>query len=469
MIPARPFTFPSGRASLIPAAALAGALITASAYWPGLMSWDPVHQYGQAVSGRIDDWHPPAMQWLWRQMLAIHSGPAPMLVLQLALYWGGLALLATTIRTPGGNVRAWAVLACGMLPLGLALTGMIFKDSLMAGTLLVATALLARRQQGGGVVTVMGGLVLLVAAATLRFNAFTAGMPLLVALLPQAWRRTWTRMAVTAILATLALVAAMPVANRLIGASHSGVELSLVIFDLGGITEQSGVNVFPDDLEVPNAVAVNHGCYKPARWDSYSDWVDPECPLGFTAWNDNVDPAEVRPVPFWLRAIAAHPIAYAEHRLNHFAINTRILPLADAVERPVPVASAPNPWGFHIEPNWLTRLVDGWAIVVAHTPLGWPIVWIAVAAGALTAGAGLPSARLTVPLAASSLFYGGGYLVFSVASELRYHLWTELAALIALLLAVADPAVRSRRRFAWCWTPALLAVVAGCGTRLMMG
>jgi hypothetical protein len=68
------------------AAAVMGALLTASAYWPGLMTWDPVRQYGEALSGQIDDWHPPAMQWLWRQLLAVHSGPAPMLIMQLALY-----------------------------------------------------------------------------------------------------------------------------------------------------------------------------------------------------------------------------------------------------------------------------------------------------------------------------------------------------------------------------------------------
>ena len=121
------------------AAAVLGALLTASAYWPGLMTWDPVRQYGEALSGQIDDWHPPAMQWLWRQLLAVHSGPAPMLIMQLALYWGGLAILARSVAARYRPRIGWAILACGLLPLGLALTGMILKDCLMAGALLVAT------------------------------------------------------------------------------------------------------------------------------------------------------------------------------------------------------------------------------------------------------------------------------------------------------------------------------------------
>lgn len=433
------------------------------------MTWDPVRQYGEALSGQIQDWHPPAMQWLWRRLLTIDAGPAPMLVLQLALYWGGLAGLATALRSRGRCGLGWAVLGCGLLPLGLALTGMILKDCLMAGALLVATAMLAHRQNGARPLVALLGIAMVLIAATLRLNAFCACLPLLVALLPRAWWRTWPRLALAVGIATAALIGAMPVANRLIGATPSGAELSLVIFDLGGITEHSGIDVFPDYFEVPNAVAINHACYRPDKWDSYSDWVEPECPLGFTAWNDNVDPTEVRPYSFWLSAIVEHPIAYAEHRLTHFAINTRILPLADAVERPVPQTDAPNPWGWHVEPNVLTRTIDTLAMAVAHTPLGWPIVWIGLALTALIASWGLASARLVAPIALSSCLYGGGYLVFSVAAELRYHLWTELAALIAIVLAVSSPAVTGRRRFVWSFTPTMLAVAAGTVGRLVAG
>jgi len=302
-------------------------------------------------------------------------------------------------------------------------------------------------------------------AATLRFNAFAACVPLLVALLPRAWWRSWPRLFATAVVATAVLMAAMPVANRLIGAKPSGVELSLVIFDLGGITEHGGISVFPAEMEVRDPVRVNHGCYRPNKWDSYSDWVEPECPLGFTAWNDDVAPDGVKPYPFWARAVLAHPIAYAEHRLTHFAINTRLLPLPDAVERPVPVTAAPNPWGFRVGDNRALRAIDALAVATAHTPFGWPVVWMALALGAAIAGWGAPGGRLIVPLALSSLFYGCGYLVFSVAAELRYHLWTELAALIATVLVLGARPL-ARRRLAWAYAPAVLVTLAAMATRL---
>jgi hypothetical protein len=384
-----------------------------------------------------------------------------MLILQLALYWGGLTLLAAAFWLRERRRLAWALLACGLWPFGLALTGMILKDCLMAGALLVATGAIALRQERDRAALGAIAVAMILLAATLRFNAFTACLPLLVVLLPRSWRSNWLRLLLTSAVATLILVTAMPLANRLIGAKPSGVELSLVIFDLGGITEHSGVDAFPDYFEVRDPVRINHGCYRPNKWDSYADWVDPECPLGYTAWNDNVDPTELNPYSFWARAIVAHPIAYAEHRLTHFAINTRILPLADAVERPVPEQGAPNPWGFHVTPNLEMRAIDALAIGTAHTPLGWPIVWMGLALGAVIASWGLPSARLVAPIGLSSLFYGCGYLVFSVAAELRYHLWTEIAALVAMVLVLGDVDIRGSRRLLWSFAPAVFAIVVG--------
>ncbi len=447
-------------------AAVAAASLTGYAYWPGLMSWDPVRQYGQALSGQIDDWHPPAMDWVWARLIPLHSGPAPMMLLQLALYWGGLGGLATVMLRRGRPAVAWCLLACGLLPLGLALGGNILKDSLMAGALLAATALLAVRAERGGWWAAALAMILLFFAATLRFNAFTACLPLLVALLPRGAWANGPRLLVTSAVAAAALLAAMPIANRLIGAKRSGVELSLVIFDLGGITEHGGVSVFPPQLGVSDPVRVNHDCYRPAKWDSYSDWVDPECPLGYSAWNARMASAGVKPTLVWARAVLSHPLAYAAHRWTHFAINTRLVPVADTAERPVPIASAPNQWGFRITPNPAWRLLDWLAVASAHTPLGWPIVWIAVALGAVIAGWGRREARLAVPLALSSLFYGCGYLIFSVAAELRYHLWTGLAALLATVLVLGERPVLPARRLVLACLPAAIVTLAALVLRL---
>jgi hypothetical protein len=447
-------------AALLGAVMAAGAAIEAWAYWPGLMTWDAARQYGQALDGDFDDWHPPAMEWLWRQLLPLHDGLPPMLLLQLLLYWTGFALLAGWALKARRTGLAVALTACAFLPIPFALMGEVLKDCLMAGALLTATGLLAwTRDEKGWALRVLA-ILLLLFAATLRFNALLAGLPLFIALLPLAWRKTPVRFVASAAVAVIALGVALPLANTAIGAKRSGVELSLVIFDLGGITEHSRVDVFPP-LGIARPVEVNHRCYSPVKWDPYSWWVDEPCPIQFYAMRDLLRAHHQSGFVLWLGAVAHHPVAYAEHRLAHFNINARFL-VHDEIERPVQVESAPNDWHYKVGPNRALSAIDGIAVASAHSPLGWPIWWLAVAAGAALLAPKLPSRRLILTLAASSLLYGFGYLVLSVAAEMRYHLWTMVAALLAAVLVAGDLVATDQlrsRRVLLAATPAMVVAV----------
>ncbi|MDQ2879032.1 MAG: hypothetical protein M3R41_08145, partial [Pseudomonadota bacterium] len=132
------------------AAMLAALAWQIAAFAPGIMTWDAVRQYGEALSGHYDDWHPPAMDWLWRQLTRIATGPGPMFAVQLGLYWAGqagLMLWAWRARRPGLGLT-FAIAAT--LPIPIALMGGVLKDCLMAGALLSATALLAWTPTRGG-------------------------------------------------------------------------------------------------------------------------------------------------------------------------------------------------------------------------------------------------------------------------------------------------------------------------------
>ena len=431
------------RPSHLAAALVGGGLVAISiglslSYWPGLMTWDSIRQYDQALSGRFDDWHPPLMEWAWRQLAQVRAGPAPMLVLQLGLYGAGYGLLvgwALNRRRPG---LAVALGTASLTPIAVALMGAVIKDSLMAALLLAAAGLLAWRPERGGRLLRLTAISLIVLASAIRFNAFLAGGPLLTALLPERLRSTRLTLAATAVAATAALLLPMPIANHLLGAQRSGVELSLVIFDLGGITEHSGEDAFPP-LPVSDPVRANHSCYSPVRWDLYADWAEETCPVGFDAVGAAFREQRIRPTLFWAEAILAHPLAYAQHRLRHFNINARFL-VRGEIERPVHDRSEENVWSYQVTPNLLLHAVDAMARLTARTPLGWPIFWMAVALGVLTLCHRLPSRSLVVPLALSALLYGLGYGVVGVSSELRYHLWTMIAALVASCIAAADMA-----------------------------
>jgi hypothetical protein len=448
---------------MVPAAIVAAVLIAASAafslsYWPGLMTWDSIRQYDQALNGGMDDWHPPLMEWIWGLLSRLKPGPAPMLLLQLTLSSAGYALLAAWAlrrRRPG---LAVAIGACSLLPISAALMGVIVKDSLMAGALLAATGLLAWRGPRRDWPSRLGAGGLIALAAGLRFNAVPACAPLLVALFGQAARRTPARLAASALAAAAALALVMPLANHLIGAQKSGVELSLIIFDLGGITEHSGVDVFPP-MGVANPVAVNDDCYIALKWDTYSPWADDICPLGFDAFRAWFAKHGGSPALFWIKAVLAHPLAYAEHRLAHWNINARFL-VRPRIDRPVLDRSIDNVWGYQIRPNPLHGMVDALAVLSDDTPLGWPVVWMALALGVALVAPALPSRQVVLPLALSALLYGLAYAVLSVASELRYYLWTMIAAALAAVMAISDLAAAPRAKPAP-WPPRRAWIIAG--------
>ena len=61
------------------------ALVQLGAFRWGVITPDSAVQYGQALSGRYDDWHPPVTAFLWRQLLHLAPGGAPFLLLDLLL------------------------------------------------------------------------------------------------------------------------------------------------------------------------------------------------------------------------------------------------------------------------------------------------------------------------------------------------------------------------------------------------
>jgi hypothetical protein len=380
------------------------------------------------------------MAWIWRRLMFLQPGPAPMLVLQLSLYWAGLGLIALWAYRRRDPRLAVAVALVGWLPASLALTGTVTKDCLMAGALACATGLIlwageARPRWQRAALSV-AALAALMFAAALRFNAFLACVPLALAAVPRSFTRTVPRMIVTAAAATAAFMAIGPAISTMVQAESTDVNLSLIIFDLGGITQRSGVSAFPD-MSVRDPVAVNRSCYDPNQWDGYSSWAAKPCPLGFDRFQSLVDDDDVSPVSFWLHAIISHPVAYAEHRLDHFNRSTWFLVRAGP-HFTAWTASVPNPWNFQVRMNGVLRAVSRYADIAARTPVGWPCFWIVVGLAAFLLAACQGLELQFVAIAASAPLYCLGYLLFGVATGMRYHFWTMTGAALAAVLVISE-------------------------------
>jgi hypothetical protein len=424
-----------------------GFALIATGYWPGIMIDDARWQYQQSVDNAYEDWHPPVMAWIWRRLMFIQPGPAPMFVLQLALYWLGIGLAAWWAYRRQRPRLAVALALVGWIPAPLALTGTVTKDCLMSGALGCATGLLLVRDLAGswrtrGAISA-GAIAFTFFAAALRLNALVACLPLFLVALPRRLTSNWPRIAGSALVGALALLAIGPVIDRLLQAEDTDVSLSLIIFDLGGITEHSGVSQFPD-LGVRDPVAVNHRCYDPVQWDSYSSWAKTPCPLGFVPFQNAKDENDLDPIAIWIHAVVNHPLAYAEHRLTHFNLSTWFL-VPSGPEFTAWSQSVPNPWGYRVRSSAVIAAVTAVADAAARTPFGWPIFWIGVALAALAAALMTREPPLVIALAASSFLYGLSYLVFGVAVGMRYYFWTISAAGLAAVLLAGEIAQRRTR------------------------
>ena len=435
-------------------------------FWPGFAMYDSVAQYEQVLSGSYDDWHPPVMARLWSVLHPLGPGAAPMLVVQLGLYWLGLGGIAAGLAATKRTRSAAAVLAIGVLPPFLGWQVVVLKDAQAMGALLGAAGLVAWWRLRGLRVPVAVAIscgVLIGYATLARANAVFAAVPLGVLLLPAATR--WPVRIGMWIGFTLLVLALAPVVNhRLLGATSSGVERTAPFFDMAGIAarapDATGTGLTPAE----RAMIVARHCARPFFWD----------PLGDP---DHCGPAldRLRAVPvgtvdrLWLVSILQHPLAYAGHRIAHVNSTERWLVPAQWPDANPPQATEPNDLKL-ASPGPVAVAWQRLAGVLVETPLGWPIAWIVVAGGALAVAAGrlrTASRDLATALLGSALLLEASFAVLSIASDLRYHLWPMIAAALgAVVLADGTPVPR---RTALVGAVALMMVVGtGIAARVLL-
>ncbi len=419
-------------------------LVFVVALLPGVAEYDTVQQYRQLLTGHYDDWHPPIMARLWSLFAWGWPGQASMFVLQAALYWLGLGLIGATLARVGRPLAGWLALLVGLWPPYLAAETLVLKDMQMASALLAACGVVAWWRLRGLRLpgwALAASLVLIGYATLVRANAAFATVPLVVALY-RNWRwRHWGRRVLLIGAGTLAVLAVSPTINNgLLGARPRHIQQALPIFDLAGIEDRVGPGAVP---VLPagdwNRIAAAH-CYTPILWDSF----DETGRCGFVATRF-ADPATLGALySAWTHALAAHPAAYAAHRLAHWNATMRWwvpwhFPLT------VPQAgSEANDLGLD-SPNASVAIpldaLGGW---LADSPLGAPIVALALAIALLAVArpAEGPAAAMAVALALSAAAMEASFLPVSIASDWRYHFWSMLAVTLAALLVATRPPPR---------------------------
>nr|WP_243843473.1 hypothetical protein [Sphingomonas vulcanisoli] len=474
----------SGRGLYVALAAFALCLLSLALRWPGVVMYDSVGQYEQALTSDYSDWHPPIMAHLWALLLPVWSGTAPFLLLQMLLWWGGFGLIAavfaraspqsvhaelveapsffsapakkndpstssgqTVVTKRQRTYAAIVTLLIGAFPLFLGWGTVVLKDAQMAACLIGATGLVAWWRLDGRKLPVWAivAVAVLIAYATLvRGNAVFATVPFALAL--SGWggvRRWWLRVGLTAA-GIVAVLGVSPLINqRLMSAEATHNSRSLPLWDIVAIAHRSGT-VPPGVAPADWAAAEQRGCYTPYFWNPYGEPAQCDAIGQALAFSDGPHPQLMRD---WAMSVLLHPIAYAAHRLAHFNATTRFVVGWGEPDCLPPLYSEPNSDGLGGPANPGGKALIALAGAASGTPLGWPIVWLAagLALAWVLRGEASAEAGLARALVLSGVVMSGSFAVASIASDLRYHLWSMIAIALALTIGAAQ-VPRGRRR-----------------------
>jgi hypothetical protein len=377
---------------------------------------------------------------LWRLIDPIAPGALSMFLLTATLYWLGFGLLALI----AARRALWLGLLTpllALLPPAFFFVGMVWRDVLFGVMWLAAAALaFVAAERGAGIrrpIQVLA-VLLIVLGVLLRPNAIFAA-PFLAAYAVWPMRFDLKRMALVLVPGVVFFYALVPLTYYgLLEAKRQNPLHSILVFDLGGITHFSGENQFPVAWSVEQTALLTGKCYDPVRWDSY--WYAPPCPFVMQRLErpDDLIFGTPRLTEAWWRAVAAHPLAYLEHRATFMwqflARSNLVLPVWDWLD----------PGSAYGHSRYFTPLVALHGTLqptLLFRPGLWLILAIAVCGLAWPARA-TPAGAFAVGVTASAFVYVMTFFAVGVAADFRYAYWCVLATLTG---AVATMIARYER------------------------
>ena len=426
---------------------VAGYLLTVLVFYPGYVTVDARYVYADARAWQLGDWQSPVMGVLWLLIDPIAPGALSMFLLTATLYWLGFGLLAL-VAARRSLALALLTPLLAFLPPAFVFVGMVWRDILF-GVIWLAAATLAFAVAERNNLALWrtrwpiqaAALLLIALGVLLRPNAIFAA-PLLATYAVWPAHFDLKRMALLLIPGVVVFYALVPlVYYGVLDAKRQNPLHSILVFDLGGITHFSGENQFPVAWSADQAALLTGKCYDPVRWDSY--WHVPPCPFVMQRLErpDDVIFGTPRLVTAWWHAVAAHPLAYLEHRATFMwqflARSNLVLPVWDWLD--------PNSAYGHS--RYFTPVV---ALHDALQPtlLFRPGLWLLAAAAVLGLAwrrRATPAGAFAVSVTASAIVYVMTFFAVGVAADFRYAYWCVLATLTgAVAAALASKASGQR-------------------------
>jgi len=421
----------------------AGYALTVLVFYPGYVTIDAGYVYGEARDWQFGDWQSPAMGVLWRLIDPLAPGGPSMFLLTITLYWFGFGTLAL-IAARRSALLGVATPLLALLPPAFFLLALIWRDILFAVIWLAAVVLVfAVAGRAPRVRWPFQAFALLAIAfgVLLRPNAIFAA-PLVAAYAIWPLRFDLRRTAIVFVPAVALFYALVPLTYYgALAAKHQHPLHSILVFDLGGITRFSGENQFPVAWSAEETALLAGPCYDPVHWDTY--WHLPPCPFVMRRLERRDDAifGTARLFDAWWRAVAAHPLAYLEHRATFawqlLARSNLVLPVWDWRDAPAGYGHSARfapVLALHamLQPTLLFRAGLWLVLAFAVAAFAWPT-------------RATPEGAFAVAVTAAAIFYVLTFFPVGVAADFRYVYWCVLATLAGAVAAALARVVSSAR------------------------
>jgi hypothetical protein len=428
------------------------ALLTVAAFAPGMMSPDSFGQLTEARTGKFQDWHPPVMAALWRQLDLLVPGPFLMLLLHNLCFWSGLALIA---RLAGSSAWSAAVvmLGIGLWPTTFGLLGTIWKDTGLGCALVLATGLLCHSGRTDSRWALLLAIPVLVYASAVRHNAPAATLPFLLwwGILFCRGRGAgtvrWLALALGAGVFVIVIVGTKYLEAFLTGGKSRFPIQQILVHDLLAVSSAEGKVLLPRYLNPPE---------RPWAIEDLRRIYDPSSVIPLFCCDADVrrlpmteDPGHVADLRrFWLDVVPRHPVVYAVHRWRFFRA---------AMGPPVGSSASvylgidANTLGIVHEKTFLFRAARKYLDQFKHSFLFTGFLYL-LASSLVLGWAAFRRVRgpEVYAVSLSGLLYAATLFITGTVMDFRMLWWSSVAALLAVPLLrisrrpAAEPGTASR-------------------------
>ncbi len=435
-------------------AVIAGIGLTVWCYNPGYIDYDSLWQLNEARRHQLDVVHPPLSSFIWGWFDSIIPGPFLMFLFHNLLFWIGLGLVIG-LSLEGSFLSPFIIFGIGFYPVVSINLGTIWKDTSMAGSLLLCCGLLLLARRNRSKLVFAGALVSLYYALAVRHDAFVAVFPMAVWMGWIIWELFCPDTAVARRKRLFSGVVIFFLLWILVGATNKalapqGVRFvkslpwstqTVFIHDLAAVSVATGHVQMPAYLHLPdNEASLRYLEKLYAPEDVYPlFWVPPGTRAKPLRLPLSRDPKQLEELFLtWKKVIPAHLPAYFRHRWEGFNVfmgaQGKLSHYLFVNERHLKLIGIP------FKPSPLNTRMMGWLSSLSKTVLfkGWFYFSIIAVLLFLAVLFFSEYTALSVILGAGAVLRMPIFFFFSGSPYFHYHFWTVCTALVMLVILPAQ-------------------------------